>query len=280
MKALIDTINIRAGSAATALLIGLTLILVFSTFALALEFPYRKDYPDLATIDSETLYAQYEASQIIIVDVRSVIEYDVIHPVGAIHIPLASKDFVKRVKALHMKNPNKKIAFYCNGVTCLKSYKAAQKAQEAGIKNCYAYDSGIPIWASVYPGKTLLVGKVLVDPEKQLIPKSKFKQRCLPYRKFKSQAKSRKAMVVDVRDHIQRSEKLPGLEKVMFIPMNKFIPNFVERKVNRDNTLLIFDQVGKQVQWLEYYLVENGYKDYYFLSGGATAVLGEQKYKK
>ena len=87
-------------------------------------------------------------------------------------------------------------------------------------------------------------------------------------------------MVVDVRDHIQRSEKLPGLEKVMFIPMNKFIPNFVERKVNRDNTLLIFDQVGKQVQWLEYYLVENGYKDYYFLSGGATAVLGEQKYKK
>ena len=59
----------------------------------------------------------------------------------------------------------------------------------------------------------------------------------------------------------------------------KNLPNFVEKKVKRDKTLLIFDQVGKQVRWLEYYLVANGYKNYYFLAGGATSVLKAQKYK-
>lgn len=47
----------------------------------------------------------------------------------------------------------------------------------------------------------------------------------------------------------------------------------------QDKDLLIFDQVGKQVQWLEYYLMEYGYKNYWFLKDGATKVLGEQKYQ-
>ena len=61
--------------------------------------------------------------------------------------------------------------------------------------------------------------------------------------------------------------------------MDKFIPNFVQKKVNQDKHLFIFDQVGKQVRWLEYYLVENGYQNYTFLKGGATSVLKVQKYK-
>ena len=49
--------------------------------------------------------------------------------------------------------------------------------------------------------------------------------------------------------------------------------------MHRRKSVLIFDQVGKQVRWLEYYLVANGYKQYAFLSGGATSVLQEQEYK-
>ena len=70
-----------------------------------------------------------------------------------------------------------------------------------------------------------------------------------------------------------------GLEMVKAIPLNKFIPNFVSKKVHQNKPLFIFDQVGKQVRWLEYYLVENGYTEYYFLAGGATSVLTTQKYK-
>ena len=257
----------------------LGLVLSLAPFAAAVEFPYRKDFPDIPTIDSETLYKQYEVDKVIIVDVRSSIEYDVIHPEGALHIPLSNKNFIKEIKELSRMYPDKGIAFYCNGITCLKSYKATEKAVKAGLDNCYVYDAGIPIWASIYPEKTLLLGKELVDPDKQLISKPAFKKKCLPFKKFKAGSKSKKSLVIDVRDSIQRTKKLGGLKKVKKIPLDKFIPNFVEKKVHRDKSLLIFDQVGKQVRWLEYYLVANGYKDYHFLAGGATSVLQEQKYK-
>lgn len=258
---------------------ALMFILCSVAFATGVEFPYRKDYPGVPAIDSEALFKGYETGDIIIVDVRSKIEYEVIHPTGAVHVPISNKNFVKNVEALIAKNPGKKIAFYCNGTTCLKSYKATRKALKAGLSNCFAYDSGIPMWASVYPENTQLLGKTLVDPEKQLIPKSEFKKKCLSFDSFKSEMGTKGGLVIDVRDHIQRVDKLDGLEKVKAIPLDKFIPNFVSKKVHQDKPLFIFDQVGKQVRWLEYYLVENGYTEYYFLAGGATSVLKTQKYK-
>ena len=269
----------RVRSISLASLFVLGLVLGLAAFAAAVEYPHRKDFPKIQTMDSETLYKQYEVDKVIIVDVRSSIEYDVIHADGALHIPLSNVNFVKNIQELSRLYPDKKIAFYCNGITCLKSYKAAQKALEAGINSCYAYDAGIPNWASIYPEKTLLLGKELIDPDKQLISKPAFKKKCLPFKKFKASINSKKSIVIDVRDSIQRTKKLRGLKKVKKIPLEKFIPNFVEKKVHSDKSLLIFDQVGKQVRWLEYYLVANGYKDYHFLAGGATSVLQEQKYK-
>jgi len=272
--------NTRMRSIPLASLFVLGLVLGLAAFAAAVEYPYRKDFPQIPTIDSETLYKQHEVDKVVIVDVRSSIEYEVIHAEGALHIPLSSENFVKKIKELRKFYPDKKIAFYCNGITCLKSYKAAKKAIEAGIKGCYAYDGGIPMWASIYPEKTFLLGKELIDPDKQLIAKPAFKKKCLPFKKFKASVNSKKSIVIDVRDSMQRTQKLEGLKKVKKIPLEKFIPNFVEKKVHRDKSLLIFDQVGKQVRWLEYYLVANGYKNYRFLAGGATSVLQDQEYKK
>ena len=57
------------------------------------------------------------------------------------------------------------------------------------------------------------------------------------------------------------------------------MPNFVSKKSSPDETLLLFDQVGKQIKWLQYYLEEYGYTNYMFLDGGATKVLKTQDYK-
>jgi rhodanese-related sulfurtransferase len=271
--------NTRVRSISLASLFVLGLVLGLAAFAAAVEYPYRKDFPKIPTIDSEKLYKQHEVDKVVIIDVRSSIEYDVIHAEGALHIPLSNANFVKEIQELSRLYPDKKIAFYCNGITCLKSYKATEKALQAGIDNCYVYDAGIPMWASIYPEKTLLLGKEIIDPDKQLISKPAFKKKCLPFKKFKAGTKSKKSIVIDVRDSIQRTKKLRGLKNVKKIPLDKFIPNFVEKKVHRDKSLLIFDQVGKQVRWLEYYLVANGYKHYSFLAGGATSVLQEQEYK-
>ena len=141
---------------------------------LAEEFPYRKDYPDVPIVELEDLKAGYDNGSFIIVDVRSSIEFETIHPKEALHVTLSSADFESNLRKVAYNNPGKKLATYCNGITCLKSYKAAQKAVDAGMKNVYAFDAGIPAWAKAYPADTMLVGKPIIDPEKQLIPKSEF----------------------------------------------------------------------------------------------------------
>jgi rhodanese-related sulfurtransferase len=168
---------------------------------------------------------------------------------------------------------------YCNGVTCLKSYEGAERATAAGVANVVAYDAGIPDWAVRFPDKTLLLGKLMSESKRPMISDSAHAEHLLNYDSFKKAATAANAMVIDVRDSVQKSGVLPGLEKAVAIPLDKFIPNFVKAKANQDKKLLIFDQVGKQVVWLEYYLIENGYKDYVFLKGGATSVLGSQDYK-
>jgi len=260
-------------------LFSIALVLFFISAATAVEFPYREKYPNVPPISTEDLFKEYSAGTAVIIDVRSKIEYDVIHPEGAVHIPVSDRAFGKNIKQFVSENPGKKFAFYCNGITCLKSYDAVQKAMAEGCKNVFVYDAGVPDWVQVYPNKTLLLGKPVVDPKKQLIPKSEFKKRLLGFEAFKEKSKESNGLPIDVRDNVQSSGALPGLEKARTIPLDKFIPNFVEKKINQDKLLLIFDQVGKQVEWLEYYLVEHGYKDYAFLEGGATAVLKVQKYK-
>jgi len=245
----------------------------------AVDFPYRKDFPNVSCISSQELKAKYDKNEVIIVDVRSKIEYDAIHIDKSLHIPMAYATFVNDVEKLAKENPKKIIAFYCNGVTCLKSYESAQKMLEAGQKNCFAYDAGVPEWSKLYPADTIVMGKVLKDPEKQLISDVEFKNRLINFETFKAKAAKENVLVIDIRDHVQSSGKLPGHEKARVIPLDTFIPNFVAKKAEQDKTLLIFDQVGKQVQWLMYYLRENGYENYFFLDKGATEVLKKQEYK-
>ena len=234
----------------------------------------------MPVIDLADLKAGYDSGNIILVDVRSTVEYDTIHAKNAVHISLSNQNFLDNLKALVEKNPGKKIAVYCNGITCLKSYHAAQQAKDAGLTNIYAFDAGIPAWAKAYPTDTLLIGKELTDPEKQLIPKSEFKKYCLDFATFKEKvAATPNAVVIDARDPMQRTHKLPGFENAMPIPLDKLIRNVVIKGNMKDKTLFVFDQVGKQVDWLQYYLVDQGYTNYYFLDGGATSVLKEQEYR-
>ena len=261
------------------LIASLIIVSILTSICVAEEFPYRKDYPDINIVELEDLKKGYDNNEFIIVDVRSTLEFETIRPKNASHISISNAKFAENLKTFAAEHPNKKIAVYCNGITCLKSYKAAQEAMEAGMTNVYAFDAGIPAWADAYPADTLLLGKEIVDPEKQIIPKSEFKKLLIDFATFKEKAASPNAVVIDARDAKQRSGDLPGLENVKRIPLDKLIKNVINRGVMQNKELLIFDQVGKQVRWLMYSLVDKGYTDFYFLKSGATAVLKEQKYK-
>jgi len=243
------------------------------------KYPYRGDYPGINTVETHELKAGLDAGEYIVIDARSQLEYDVIHVEGAKHVAVSKKTFEAKLKDIVAANPGKKVAFYCNGITCLKSYKAAKKATDAGFQDVYAYDAGIPEWANMYPKQTQLLGKAITNPEKQLLTKAQFKERTLAWSYFEAAAGESNVMVIDLRDKYQASSGLPGLTSARNIPLDVFIPNFVAKKANQDKTLLIFDQVGKQVKWLQYYLEEYGYQNYMFLEGGATAVLKKQDYR-
>ena len=252
---------------------------LLSSLCFADEFPYRKVYPDVLVIELADLKAGYDDGSFMMVDVRSDLEFDTIHPKGAHHLSLFTLHFAKELQSLSAHYLDKKIALYCNGILCTKSYKATEIAMKAGMKNVYVFDAGVPGWANAYPAETLLVGKKITDPEKQLIPKSELAKVTVDFETFKKKAAAANAVVIDARDPRQRTKSLPGFEKALHVPLDKLIKNIISQDRMKDKQLVIFDQVGKQVIWLMYYLENKGYKNYYFLKGGATSVLKEQVYR-
>lgn len=266
-----------------AMMFVLILLSFTVTISNAIEFPGRADYPGIPTISLEDLQTAYSNGKAMVVDVRSGLEYDTVHIKGAFHIPLDANDFVSKVKEHSSNNPEEKIAFYCNGITCYKSYKATKKAMGADIKNVYAFDLGIPGWAEANPADTMLLGKKLTESKLQWIPKNEFKQTTLPWADFKERISNlkkegQKFYIVDLRDAGQKNadenalKELSAYSNVISMPLDDFIKKIIDKGEMKDGFIFGFDNVGKQVRWLMYYLEESFYSRYNFLDKGISGV--------
>jgi len=238
------------------------------------EFPGRTKYPHVPTIELEELYQS--RNNVVIVDSRSTYEYETLRIKNAVSVPLSlsSKRFAMKMQQIRDENPNKKIIFYCNGHTCMKSYKATRRSMNyLGFKNVYAYDTGVFDWARKYPEEADLLGDTLKDPSR-LISKADFKLHTLPAEKFIKSA-NESIKILDIRDRINRDgfyifsgdEHSIGLSKSEKTELDQFLDS-----VSISNkTLYVYDMVGKQVRWFQYYLEAKNIKKYYFMKGGADA---------
>lgn len=254
------------------------LLLLFTTFSLAEDFPFRSKYPEIAVVSPADLKTGYDRNDFLIVDLRSKTEFDTIHIKDAVHIPYADALFLERLAELAQKNPGRKIALYDNGITCNTTYIAAEDALYEMIPNVFAFDSGILTWARKYPSATLLLGKDLRHPDKELISEQRFNKKKIDFGTFQDMAASPDSVILDIRDPLQRKAgKLPGIDRELQVPLDKIVKNIISKGHLKDKKLCIYDHVGRQVLWLMYYLEENNYPDYYFLDGGATSVLRDQK---
>ncbi|MGD8407984.1 MAG: rhodanese-like domain-containing protein [Thiohalophilus sp.] len=251
-------------------LISMLLIMVSSAQAND-EFPGRKLYLDVQHIELADLAKQYD--DVIIVDVRSSYEFDTLHIKKAVNISLSSKDFVQRMQQLRDKNPETPIVTYCNGKTCMKSYKAARKAQQRGVTKVISFDAGIMDWAQNQPERSVLLGESPLDPRK-LIAKSAFKQRLLDPREFADRANNStdKRMIVDARDPLQRAgyALFMGKERRASLSDEKKMRELIAQAARDGDTMYVYDEAGKQVRWLMYRMEQAGVKDYYFMKGGAN----------
>lgn len=95
-------------------------------------------------IDTDSLKKLLDAGEAVtVVDARNPEEYQEVHVKGAINIP--EKKFSDHVGQLP-SDKSARIVFYCNGVKCGKSKRAANKAVELGYGNVLVYDEGMPVW--------------------------------------------------------------------------------------------------------------------------------------
>ena len=251
--------------------LAIFIVLLLVSTAFSADFPLREKYPDVKPITLEDLNANYDST--IIVDVRSKDEFDVIHVKKAEHVQVTKASFLADLEKVRGKNDSTNIAFYCNGHTCAKSYKAADKANGAGFKNIYCFDAGIFEWASTYPEQSALLGNSPVDPAK-LIGKADLNAKKIDWAEFAAKAAEKNALVVDIRDPFQRAKdssldqnKNVNLKGIRNIPLDR-LTKLLAKGEFKNKQLLIFDAVGKQVRWLQYYLEEGGYTDYAFLAKG------------
>ena len=232
------------------------------------DFPGRKLFQDVKYIELAALNKMGDKA--VIVDVRSKYEYQVLRVKGSLHISVSQTLFGQKVKELRAKT-DKAIVFYCNGHTCFKSYKATRRAQGAGVKNVFAFDAGIFDWTKAYPKRAVLLGRSPVDP-KRLLSKKKLKLRMLSPKAFQARF-GRRSLILDVRSRLQRAGS--GLfiiegEKRASLDDKAGISYYVNKAKQEGKTLLVYDAVGKQVRWFQYYLERAGVKNYYFMKGGAN----------
>lgn len=248
------------------------ILLVSAGAALAAndEFPGREKYPEITVISKEDLNSRMK--DYVIVDARSAYEFQTLRIKSAINIPVASKNFEQQVKEL-WKKERREIAFYCNGRTCMKSYLAAKKSIEAGVKKVVAYDAGIFEWVQRYPKQAELLGRSPVNLN-QLIAKENFNKRLLDPDTFSEKMANLggQSIVLDVRDKYQRAGIgfFPGKERWVSLDKAEQLHKYIKKAKEEKKTLLIYDEVGKQVRWLQYSLEKAGISDYFFMKKGAT----------
>ncbi|MFV1997137.1 MAG: rhodanese-like domain-containing protein [Acidiferrobacterales bacterium] len=248
---------------------ALVLALLITTTSMAAKdnFPGRKLFPDVQPISLEELNQNFK--NVIVVDARTRYEYDTIRIVGSYSALVSKSDFEDKIRNLRERS-DKPIVFYCNGHTCFKSYKAARRAQEAGIKNVLVFDAGIFHWARTYPDKAVLLGQSPVRVS-DLISKKDFKKRLLSSEEFQRRTSRPDVLVLDVRSRLQRGAAglFPFEEKFASLDNKKKLDRFINKALREKKTVLAYDAVGKQVRWFEYYLRKKGVKNYYFLEKGA-----------
>jgi len=243
------------------------LILLTVSASFAEEFPLRAEFPDVQVISTRQLQDRF--AEVMVVDVRSAFEYGVAHVNGAVNLPVSQATFVADLEKVRPKDGAKPLAFYCNGHACAKSYEAAKAAREAGFGNVLAFDAGIFDWIAVSPEKATLMGKTPASKER-ILSKEAFKAKLIGFDEFKARAAQPGVVVIDIRDPFQR-DRTPEIPMLRNIPLDRLTQLISEKKLKGENFLFL-DAVGKQVQWLQYYLEEHGYPNYAFLDKGVDGI--------
>ncbi|MHB8921185.1 MAG: rhodanese-like domain-containing protein [Halothiobacillus sp.] len=214
-----------------------------------------------------------------IIDTRSTFSYNVLHIRGAQSAPviLPKDEFLAAVRAI-IGSSKKPVVFYCIGPVCIMAFKAAVLATQAGIPDVRVFDAGVYAFAHTHPTECVLNGEPMHSAD-QLISDEEFGAHLLgPDAILAKLNNDPKAVVIDIRAPWQRA----GIS--LFQMRDKNIPLQDEaalaaaiEQAKSDGVALYFvDVKGIQVRALQYFLRAHGVHNYWFVRGGAQAMIDGQ----
>jgi len=181
----------------------------------------------------------------VVVDARNPEEYQEVHIRGAVNVPV--KNFEKFAHRLP-EDRSARIVFYCNGVKCGKSRKAARMALKKGYRNILVYSQGMPVWEE--KGMPIYAGP---DYEKR-IETTKIRPAELAEALRKTPSR---LTVVDVRDPEEfREAHIPGA-------LNIPAPEFASRSgvLDKKKRIVVYCNSGGRSYNAYRKLMKLGYKD-------------------
>jgi len=172
-------------------------------------------------------------------------EYQEAHIPGAVNIPQKKMD---RFLGLFPADKSSQIIFYCNGVKCGKSKKAAKRAMGLGYFNVWVYAEGTPVWEEM--GYSFYEGG---DYEKKI---ETTKIGPLELKKI-METESDSVTVVDVRDPEEFSEDhIPGS---INLPLKNFA--FGSGVLDKKKKIVVYCNSGGRSYGAYRKLMKLGYKN-------------------
>ena len=188
-----------------------------------------------------------EVRNFLLVDSRNPEEYQEAHIPGAINIPEKEMD---RFLGLLPADKSTRIIFYCNGVKCGKSKKAAARSIELGYSNIWVYSEGMPVWEEM--GYPFYKGE---DYEKKI---ETTKLAPAELRDLMA-AESASLIVVDVRDPEEYAAgHIPG---AINLPLNKFAAG--SGGLDKEKKIVVYCNSGGRSYGAYIKLIRLGYKNIY-----------------
>jgi rhodanese-related sulfurtransferase len=203
-------------------------------------------YTIIKTVDLQKIIDS-KSNKFLVIDARSPEEYKDVHIPGAINVPV--NKFENYTKLLP-EDQTKTLVFYCNGVKCGKSKRAAVKAMAMGYQNVLVYAEGMPVWEekglpiSTGPGYEAKIETAKISP-KEL--------------KAIIDSKRNNFTIVDVRDESEyREGHIPGA-------INIPVASFSSRSgvLDKHKTIIVYCNAGSRSYKAYRKLMKLGYKKYY-----------------
>ena len=152
------------------------------------------------------------------------------------------------------EDKNKALIFYCLGVKCVASWRAAEKAVELGYQNVYAYREGLPAWVKAgYPTET---NEKLPEVDVASISTSD----------LTTMLASQDIILVDINLVEDAQKFYIDHPKRVHIPLDEL--NVRLPQIPKDKTVVIMCLKGKRSPTAVRYLIGKGYKDVVMVNGG------------